>query len=48
MSADRGSRRPSVGYLYDEERVTIFVSEHDLQRLMAKQEIDPKRSDSRR
>ena len=39
---------PPWGMLYEEERVTIFVSEHDLQRLMAGQESIPTRSDSRR
>ena len=30
---------PPLGMLYGKERVTIFVGEHDLQRLMAKQEV---------
>ena len=30
---------PPLGMMYGKERVTIFVSEHDLQRLMAKQEV---------
>ena len=30
---------PPLGMLYGKERVTIFVSEHDLQSLMAKQEV---------
>jgi hypothetical protein len=30
---------PPLGMLYGKERVTIFVGEHDLQRLMVKQEV---------